>query len=158
MSDDGLVGGYPDDDLIRDVLGEATTIAVVGASPKPERPSWGVMQFLLAAGYRVIPVNPGHDGKKIVGQLVYGRLADIPERIDMVDVFRRPDALPALVDEILSLEPRPKSIWTQFGVVNAEATDRAEAAGLKVVIDRCPSVEYPRLLKRVPRPSNIIIG
>ena len=116
------------------------------------------MQFLLVAGYRVIPVNPGQDGKEIVGQLVYGRLADIPERIDMVDVFRRPDALPALVDEILALEPRPQSIWTQFGVVNAEATDRAEAAGLKVVIDRCPSVEYPRLLRRVPRPSNIMMG
>ncbi|MHA1559416.1 MAG: CoA-binding protein [Alphaproteobacteria bacterium] len=158
MSDDKLVEGYFDDDLIRDILGEAKTVAVVGASPKPERPSWGVMQFLIAAGYRVIPVNPGHDGKEIVGQLVYGRLADIPERIDMVDVFRRSEALPGLVDEILALKPRPKSIWTQFGVVNAEATDRAEAAGLKVVIDRCPSVEYPRLFRRVPRPSNVNFG
>lgn len=144
--------GYPDDPLILDVLGDARTIAVVGASPKPERPSYGVMRFLIAAGYRVIPVNPGQDGREIVGQRVYARLADIPEPIDMVDVFRQSDALPGLVDEVLALDPRPKSIWTQFGVVNDEATDRAAAAGLKVVVDRCPSVEYPRLFGRVPRP------
>ena len=152
MSDGPPYLGYPDDDLILDVLGETKTIAVVGASPKPVRPSYGVMQFLLAAGFRVIPVNPGQEGGEIVGQRVYARLADIPEPIDMVDVFRQSDALPGLVDEILALDPRPKSIWTQFGVVNDEATDRAAAAGLKVVVDRCPSVEYPRLFGRVPRP------
>jgi predicted CoA-binding protein len=145
--------GYPDDGLIREVLGEAKTIAVLGASPKPERPSNGVLQFLLAAGYHAIPVNPGHAGRAIAGQKVYARLADIPEPIDMVDVFRRPDALPGIVDEVLALDPRPKAIWTQLGVVNPEATDRAEAAGLKVVVDRCPSIEYPRLFRRVPRPA-----
>ncbi len=150
--------GYPDDPLILDVLGEARTIAVVGASPKPERPSYGVMQFLMAAGYRVIPVNPGHEGKEIAGQRVFARLADIPVPIDMVDVFRQPDALPGLVDEILALDPRPRSLWTQFGVVNDEATDRAAAAGLKVVVDRCPSVEYPRLFGRVSRPPGVDLG
>lgn len=152
MSDEDNYLGYPDDPLIREVLSETSTIAVVGASPKPERPSYGVMQFLLAAGYRVIPVNPGQEGKEIAGQRVYAKLADIPEPIDMVDVFRQSDALPGIVDEILALEPRPKAIWTQLGIVNEEATDRAAAAGLKVVVDRCPSVEYPRLIRRVPRP------
>ena len=100
--------GYPDDDLIREVLGSVKTIAVVGASPKPERPSHGVMQFLLAAGYHVIPVNPGQAGGEIVGQKVYARLADIPEPVDMVDVFRQPSALPGIVDEALAMEPRPR--------------------------------------------------
>ena len=154
MSEAGEFLGYPDDDLIREVLGEAKTIAVVGASPKPVRPSHGVMQFLLAAGYRVIPINPGHEGKEIAGQLVYARLADVPEPIDMVDVFRRSEALPALVDEVLALSPPPKSLWTQLDIVNPEATDRAAAAGLKVVVDRCPSIEYPRLIRRVPRPES----
>ena len=145
--------GYPDDDLIRDVLGGARTIAVVGASPKPARPSHGVLRFLLAAGYHAIPVNPGHAGKEIAGQRVYARLADIPEPIDMVDVFRRSEALPGLVDEILALSPRPKYLWTQLDIVDWAATDRAGAAGIKVVVDRCPSIEYPRLFRRVPKPD-----
>jgi hypothetical protein len=147
--------GYPDDALIREVLGEAKTIAVVGASPKPVRPSHGVLRFLLAAGYHVIPVNPGHAGKEIAGQRVYARLADIPESIDMVDVFRRSDALPGLVDEILALSPRPKYLWTQLDIVNPAATDRAVAEGIKVVVDRCPSIEYPRLFRRVLRPQRL---
>lgn len=153
MSDPTQYLGFPDDDHIREVLGSVATIAVVGASPKPERPSYGVMQFLLAAGYRVIPVNPGQAGGELLGQKVYARLADIPEPIDMVDVFRQPSALPGIVDEVLALEPRPKALWTQLGVINPEATDRAEAAGLKVVVDRCPAIEYPRLIRRVPRPA-----
>ncbi len=147
-----LPTGYPDDDHIRDVLASVKTIAVVGASPKPERPSNGVLRFLLAAGYRAIPVNPGQAGKEIAGQLVYARLADIPEPIDMVDVFRRSDALPDLVEETLALDPRPIAFWTQLDIVNPQATDRAEAAGMKVVVDRCPAIEYPRLFRRVPRP------
>ncbi|MCW5695527.1 MAG: CoA-binding protein [Bauldia sp.] len=145
--------GYPDDGLIRDVLQRVRTIAVVGASPNPARPSHGVLRFLLAAGYNAIPVNPGHDGHHIAGQLVYARLADIPEPIDMVDVFRQPAALPALVDEVLALSPRPHVLWTQLGVINPAATDRAAAAGMTVVIDRCPAIEYPRLIRRVPRPA-----
>ncbi len=143
--------GYPDDAHIRNVLQRVKTIAVVGASPNPDRPSYGVLRFLLAAGYRAIPVNPGHGGNRIAGELVYGRLAEIPEPIDMVDVFRQPAALPALVDEVLAMTPRPWVIWTQLGVVNAAATDRAAEAGLELVIDRCPAIEYPRLIRRVTR-------
>jgi len=143
--------GYPDDDLIRGVLERVKTIAVVGASPNPARPSYGVLRFLLAAGYRAIPVNPGHGGHRIADQLVYARLADIPEPIDMVDVFRQPAALPGLVDEVLAMSPRPTVLWTQLGVVNEGATDRAAAAGMTLVIDRCPAIEYPRLIRRVPR-------
>lgn len=151
---DNAASGFPDDDLIRSVLTETRTIAVVGASPNPARPSYGVLKFLLAAGYDAIPVNPGHDGREIAGRTVYGRLSDIPRPIDMVDVFRRPEALEGLVDEVLALEPRPRTIWTQLGVVNPAATDRAAAAGLRLVIDRCPAIEYPRLIRRVPRPAD----
>ncbi len=112
-----------------------------------------VLRFLLAAGYRAIPVNPGHEGHEIAGQRVYARLADIPETIDLVDVFRRSEALPALVDEVLAMIPRPTAVWTQLGVINPAATDRAAAAGLRVVVDRCPAIEYPRLFRRVPRPA-----
>lgn len=143
--------GYFDDDLIRSVLGGVRTIAVVGASPNPARPSNNVTEFLVAAGYVVYPVNPGHGGEEIAGRRVYERLADIPEAIDMVDVFRRSEALPALVDEVLALQPLPKALWTQLGVVNPAATDRAAEAGMQVVVDRCPAIEYPRLFRRVPR-------
>jgi predicted CoA-binding protein len=149
--EDPALHGYPDDDLIRSVLTETRTIAVLGASPKPERPSHDVLRFLLAAGYRVIPVNPGHEGGEIAGQRVYAGLRDIPEAIDMVDVFRRSDALDSVVDEVLALNPRPKALWTQLGIVNPAATDRAAAAGLKVVVDRCPTIEFQRLFRRVPR-------
>ncbi len=143
--------GFFDDDLIRSVLGTVRTIAVVGASPNPMRPSNNVTEFLVAAGFTVFPVNPGHGGEEIAGRLVYERLADIPEPIDMVDVFRRSEALPDLVDEVLALAPRPKALWTQLGVVNAAATDRAAAAGMQVVVDRCPAIEYPRLFRRIAR-------
>lgn len=144
--------GYPDDDLIREVLGKTKTIAVLGASPKPERPSNSVLRFLIAAGYNAIPVNPGQAGKEIAGRQVYARLADIPEPIDMVDVFRQSEALEGIVDEVLALSPRPPFLWTQLGVVNDAATSRAEAAGMTVVVDRCPAIEYPRLFRPVPRP------
>lgn len=147
---------YPDDPLIRSVLTEARTIAVVGASPKPQRPSHGVFRFLLAAGYDAIPVNPGHGGQEIAGRLVYDRLADIPVPVDMIDVFRRPEALPALVDEVLALSPRPRFFWTQLDVVNPAATARAAAAGMTVVVDRCPTIEYQRLFRRVPVPSGLV--
>jgi predicted CoA-binding protein len=121
-------------------------IALVGASPNPERPSHRVMAFLLRKGYRVIPVNPGQAGKEILGQPVVGRLADIVEPIDMVDVFRAADALPSVVEEVLALNPLPKVIWGQLSVRHDAAAAAAEAAGVKVVMDRCPAIEYPRLV------------
>ena len=135
-----------DDSYIAGILGSVKTIALVGASPNPARPSNGVMAFLLSRGYRVIPVNPGQAGKEILGQKVFGRLADIGEPIDMVDVFRAPEYLPAVVDEITALSPRPKVMWGQLGVRDDAAAASAEAAGIKVVMDRCPAIEYPRLI------------
>ncbi len=136
---------YPDF-YISDILRSTKTIALVGASPNAERPSHRVMAFLLRKGYTVFPVNPGQAGKEIQGQKVYATLADIPEPIDMVDVFRAADALPALVDEILALKPLPKVIWGQLAVRDDKAAEKAEAAGIKVVMDRCPAIEYPRLV------------
>lgn len=136
---------YPDY-YISDILRSTKTIALVGASPNTERPSYRVMAFLLRKGYTVFPVNPGQAGKEIQGQTVYARLADVPEPIDMVDVFRAADALPALVDEILSLKVRPKVIWGQLSVRDDKAAETAEASGIQVVMDRCPAIEYPRLI------------
>lgn len=135
---------YPDD-YIRSILSSVKTIAMVGASANEVRPSFFVMKYLLAKGYRVIPVNPGQAGKNILGQLTYARLADIPDPIDMVDVFRASDAVPAIVDEVLALNPLPKVIWTQLTVRNDDAARKAEAAGIQVVMNRCPKIEYARL-------------
>ncbi|RCS21958.1 CoA-binding protein [Phyllobacterium salinisoli] len=134
------------DEYILDILRSVKTIALVGASPKEIRPSFSVMAFLLARGYRVIPVNPGHVGKEIQGQKTYARLADIGEGIDMVDVFRASEALPGIVEEMLALEPLPKVLWTQLDVRDDKAAARAAEAGIKVVMDRCPAIEYPRLI------------
>lgn len=134
-----------DDSYLAGIFRDTRTIALVGASPNPARPSYGVMRFLLGRGYRVIPVNPGQAGKEIHGQRVFGHLADIPEPVDMVDVFRSSDAVPGVVDEALALDPKPRVIWTQLGVWHEDAAARAEAAGLKVVMDRCPAIELPRL-------------
>ncbi|MGB3814825.1 MAG: CoA-binding protein [Shinella sp.] len=134
------------DDYIRHILKSVHTIAVVGASPNDTRPSHGVMGFLLGKGYRVIPVNPGHAGKTILGQTVYARLADIPEPIDMVDVFRAANQLQSVVDEVLTLWPLPSALWGQFTVRDDAAAARAEAAGIQVVMDRCPVTEYPVLM------------
>jgi predicted CoA-binding protein len=133
------------DDEIRAVLDEVKTIAMVGASAKDVRPSYFVLKYLLAKGYRVIPVNPGQAGKDILGQTVYGTLTDIPEPIDMVDIFRSSDAAAKVVDEALALKPRPKVIWMQLGVRNDKAAAKAEVAGLKVIMNRCPKIEYGRL-------------
>ena len=122
------------------------TIALLGASPKPERPSYGVMRFLLAKGYRVVPVNPGQAGGQILGQTCYADLASIPEPIDMVDVFRASEALPGIVEEVLALDPRPAVLWTQLGVEDAAAAQRASEQGIEVVMDRCPAIEHPRLI------------
>jgi len=135
---------YSADDL-RDILGSVRTIALLGASPKPDRPSFGVMRFLLSKGYTVYPVNPGQAGKDILGQTVYATMADIPEPIDMVDVFRAPEYLGEVVAESLALPNRPKVIWGQLTVRDDEAVKPAEAAGIRVVMDRCPAIEIPRL-------------
>ncbi|MBB3948204.1 hypothetical protein GGQ73_004180 [Rhizobium skierniewicense] len=134
-----------DDETICRILTDVKTIAVLGASPNSSRPSYGVMQFLLSRGYAVFPVNPGQEGKEILGQKVYAKLADIPEAIDMVDVFRAADNLPAIVDEVILLSPRPKVIWGQLSVRHDDAAARAEAYGIDVVMNRCPAIEHPRL-------------
>ncbi|MCL6706717.1 CoA-binding protein [Pseudomonas sp. R2.Fl] len=135
-----------DDEHLATILRNTRTIALVGASPNPDRPSNRVMGFLLSRGYRVIPVNPGQGGKEILGQRVYPTLADIPEPVDMVDVFRAAEYLPTVVDEVLAMAPLPKYLWAQLGVRDDEAALRAEMAGVVVVMDRCPAIEYPRLI------------
>ena len=124
-----------------DILAKVKTIALVGASANAARPSYGVMQFLLRKGYEVIPVNPGLAGKEILGQMVYANLADIPNSFDMVDIFRNSDAVAGVVDEALNLTTKPKIIWMQLDVRNDDAAAKAEAAGLQVVMNRCPAIE-----------------
>jgi len=136
-----------DEETMLRILQETKTIAVVGASPKPERPSHGVMRFLLTQGYRVIPINPGVAGKAIQGQKVYASLAEIPEPIDMVDIFRRSDAVAPVVDDAIRIGA--KFIWTQLGVIDKAAAAKARAAGLLVVMDHCPAIELPRLRDRL---------
>ncbi len=130
---------------ISGILHDVKTIAIVGASANDVRPSHFVAKYLIDKGYTVFPINPGHAGKEMLGRMTYARLADVPEPIDMVDVFRASDAVPAIVDEALALDPLPKVIWTQLGVRNDEAAAKAEAAGVKVVMNRCPKIEYGRL-------------
>ena len=144
MTLDTYTSAYSDAE-IRAVLDDVKTIAMVGASARDVRPSYFVLKYLLAKGYRVIPVNPGQAGKDILGQRVYGALADIPEPIDMVDIFRSSEAAATVVDEALALAPQPKVIWMQLGVRNDEAGAKAEAAGLRVIMNRCPKIEYGRL-------------
>jgi uncharacterized protein len=136
-----------DDALIASVLAGAKTIAMLGASPNEDRPSNGVMRFLLARGHRVIPVNPGQAGKQIHGQTVHATLADITEPIDMVDVFRPASALPGIYDDILALPVKPKSVWTQLDIRDDAQAARAEAAGITVIQNRCPAIELPRLAR-----------
>ncbi|MCJ8521701.1 putative CoA-binding protein [Pseudorhizobium tarimense] len=134
------------DDYIAAILHETKTIALLGASPNPDRPSNGVMRFLLSKGYEVFPVNPGQAGKQIHGQTVYATLSDVPQPVDMVDVFRAPEYLDAIVDEAAALPTPPKVVWGQLSVRDDKAATKAEAAGMKVVMDRCPAIEYPRLV------------
>lgn len=133
---------------IEKIIRETRTIAVVGLSPKEDRPSWGVARYLQSQGYRIIPVNPGHTGKQILGETVYGDLSSIPEdiTIDMVDIFRRSDAVPPIVDEAIAELPDLKVIWMQIGVTDEESTRKAREHGLTVVQNRCPKVEFPRYL------------
>ena len=133
-------------DDIADLLNNVRTIALVGASDRPDRPSNGVMKFLQDHGYRVIPVNPTITGEHVHGEYVWRELGQIGEPIDMVDIFRRSSEAGAAVDEAIRIGA--KAVWMQIGVVNHEAAARAEAAGLRVVMDRCPKIELAQL--RVP--------
>lgn len=139
----------PDDAAIAAILRETRSIALVGASAQPSRPSFDVLRFLVSRGYRVFPVNPGLAGGTIQGLPVHARLADLPEPVDMVDVFRNSAAAGEVVDEALAMTPLPRVIWMQIGVRNAEAAARAEAAGLCVVMDRCPKIEHRRLAEAI---------
>jgi predicted CoA-binding protein len=136
-----------DDALLEGILKKTRTIAMVGASPKWVRPSNFAMKYLQGKGYKVIPVNPGQAGKEILGETVYTSLADIPGDIDMVDVFRSSDAAGDIVDETIELaEAKNISVlWMQLGVINEAAAKRGEDAGLTVIMDRCPKIEYARL-------------
>ena len=132
-------------DYIKHILKSVKTIALVGASANIVRPSYFVMKYLIDKGYSVIPVNPGLAGQELLGQKVYASLADIPLSIDMVDVFRNSDAAMAITDEALALPEKPKVIWMQLSVRNDEAAAKAEQAGVQVVMNRCPKIEYGKL-------------
>jgi predicted CoA-binding protein len=138
MDHDGYSDAY-----LREILTKVRTIAIVGASPRRERPSHGVMAYLQRHGYRTIPVNPNAAGDTILGETCHASLADIPEPIDMVDVFRRSEAAGAAVDAAIAAGA--KVVWMQLGVRDNEAAVRAEASGLEVVMNRCPAIEIPRL-------------
>ena len=137
------------DSYIRGILNTVKTIAMVGVSANTSRPSYFAFKYLLERGYRMIPVNPGQAGKEILGQKVYAKLADIPEPIDMVDIFRASASVPPVVEEALALDPKPQVIWMQLTVRNDEAARRAEEAGMKVVMNRCPKIEYGRLSSEI---------
>ena len=139
---------YPDS-YIRGILNTVKTIAMVGFSPKDTRPSYFVFKYLLERGYRIIPVNPGQAGQEFLGQKCYASLSDIPEPVDMVDIFRASEHVPAVVEEALALKPKPQVIWMQLTVRNDEAAKHAEEAGIKVVMNRCPKIEYGRLSSEI---------
>ncbi|MEO1086128.1 MAG: CoA-binding protein [Acidobacteriota bacterium] len=136
-----------DDALILGVLHRVRTIAMVGASAKWNRPSYFAMKYLQEKGYRVIPVNPGQAGKELLGERVYASLSEIPEPFQMIDIFRASDAVGPIVEEAIALDETRgvQVIWMQLGVVNHEAAEMAEAAGLTVIMDRCPKIEFGRL-------------
>lgn len=136
------------DMLICEILQKTKTFACIGASMKPSRPSYYVSEFLMFHGYRVIPINPGCAGQEWLGETVYASLADIPKsiKIDTLDIFRRSDAVPAIVQEAHDALPDLKYIWTQLDVISDEAATLAKTYGLKMVQDRCPKIEIPRLL------------
>lgn len=137
------------DSYIRGILNTVKTIAMVGISPKENRPSYFAFKYLMERGYRMIPVNPGQAGKTILGQRVYAKLSDIPDPIDMVDVFRGSEHVLPIVQETVALKPKPQVIWMQLMVRNDEAAKLAEDAGLKVVMNRCPKIEYGRLSSEI---------
>ena len=138
-----------DDGYIRGILNTVKTIAMVGVSANTSRPSYFAFKYLLERGYRMIPVNPVIVGQELLGRKVYAKLTDVPEPIDMVDIFRAPRYAVEIVEEALALTPRPQVIWMQLGIRNDEAAKLAEANGLKVVMNRCPKIEYGRLSSEI---------
>ena len=139
---------YPDS-YIRGILNTVKTIAMVGISPKENRPSYFAFKYLLERGYRMIPVNPGQAAKDILGQKIYAKLSDIPEPVDMVDIFRASQFVLPIVQEALTLKPKPQVIWMQLSVRDDAAAALAEQAGIKVVMNRCPKIEYGRLSSEI---------
>lgn len=133
------------DAFVQQVLTESKVIALVGASAKEDRPSHEVMKYLQDKGYKVHPINPGMAGQTLLGMTVYGSLADVPEPIDMVDIFRNSEAAGEVTNEALALDPKPKTIWMQLQIVNEDAAEAAQNAGVKVIMDRCPKIEIRRL-------------
>jgi predicted CoA-binding protein len=131
------------DEYIKSILSDVETIAIVGASPNWNRPSFFAMKYLLAKGYKVIPINPVAAGKEILGQLVYGKLEELPIIVDMVDIFRKPDDAGTVTDE--AIKHGASVVWMQLGVVNEDAARRARSAGMRVVMNRCPKIEFSRL-------------
>lgn len=131
------------DSDIAEILQNTKTIALVGASDKPDRPSYRVMSYLLDKGYHVIPVSPKVAGKTLLGQQGYATLNDVPEKVDMVDVFRNSEAAWGVAQEAIAIGA--KTLWMQLGVINEQAAVLASEAGIKVVMDRCPAIEIPRL-------------
>ncbi|WP_103171860.1 CoA-binding protein [Paracoccus sp. SY] len=139
---------FKDDEDIARIARTVRIVAIVGLSPNEMRPSWGVARYLQANGFRIIPVNPGHAGGTILGETVYARLADIPKsaHVQMVDIFRRSEAVGSIVDEALVHLPDLKSIWLQLGIRDDIAAAKARARGVTVIQDRCPKIEFPRHL------------
>ncbi|MBN8920334.1 MAG: CoA-binding protein [Rhizobiales bacterium] len=139
---------YPDT-YIRGILNTVKTIAMVGVSPKEVRPSYLAFKYLLERGYRMIPVNPGQVGSELLGQPFVAKLSDILVPIDMVDIFRASQFADGIVDEVLALKPLPQVVWMQLTIRNDAAAAKAEAAGIKVVMNRCPKIEYGRLSSEI---------
>ncbi len=138
-----------DDGYIRGILNTVKTIAMVGVSAKESRPSYFAFKYLLERGYRMIPVNPGLAGKELLGRKVFARLADVPEPVDMIDIFRASPYAIGIVEDALALQPRPRVIWMQLGIRNDAAATLAEANGIRVVMNRCPKIEYGRLSSEI---------
>ena len=134
-----------DDTYIGAILREVKSIAIVGASANDVRPSFFVAKYLIDKGYEVFPINPGQAGKEILGRPVFAALADLPQPVDMVDIFRASAAVPGVADEILAMEPLPKVVWMQLTVRHDETAARLEEKGIRVVMNRCPKIEYGRL-------------
>jgi uncharacterized protein len=138
-----------DDSYIRGILNTVKTIAMVGASAKDNRPSYFAFKYLAERGYNMIPINPGLAGKELLGRKIYGKLSEVPEPIDMIDIFRAASYALPIVQEALTLAPKPRVIWMQLTVRNDEAAALAEANGMKVVMNRCPKIEYGRLSSEI---------